>query len=253
MTKFILYTMTGFFTFSAMGFDQTAVEVFQQGNRLYQEGKFEEARDAYESIVNNGYVSGELYYNLGNVYYRLGDVARAILNYERASRLISGDEDLRHNLDMANFLLADRIEPAPRLFIWEYWDGLKGGLSLDGATWLVYVIYLLMVTLSATAIMVRSYRLKRLSLIAAVCCVPLMIVATGLFAGKLTDQTRDDMAVVMAEVSNVKNSPDQSSSDAFVLHKGAKVQIMDRITTWIKIRLADGKVGWMNASGVEII
>jgi SH3-like domain-containing protein len=43
------------------------------------------------------------------------------------------------------------------------------------------------------------------------------------------------------------------SSDAFVLHGGVKVQITDRFSTWMKIRLADGKVGWMDGGTAEVI
>ncbi len=50
---------------------QNPEQVFEEGNRLYQEKTFSEARDAYESLLNNGYLGGDLYYNLGNAYYKL--------------------------------------------------------------------------------------------------------------------------------------------------------------------------------------
>jgi SH3-like domain-containing protein len=51
----------------------------------------------------------------------------------------------------------------------------------------------------------------------------------------------------------VKNSPDAKSSDAFVLHGGVKVQLIDSVGGWSKVRIADGKVGWLEASAVEVI
>jgi SH3-like domain-containing protein len=32
-----------------------------------------------------------------------------------------------------------------------------------------------------------------------------------------------------------------------------KVQLVDRVGSWSKVRLADGKVGWLEGSAVEVI
>src|SRR5512141_3017076 len=80
---------------------QTPEQRFEPGNEAYQQGKMSDALAIYESILRNGYVSGPLYYNLGNAYYRAGNIPRAILNYERALRFMPGDDDLRHNLQLA--------------------------------------------------------------------------------------------------------------------------------------------------------
>jgi hypothetical protein len=70
---------------------------------------------------------------------------------------------------------------------------------------------------------------------------------------RIGDVTRTDEAVVMAQIVTVKNSPDPKSSDAFVLHGGVKVRLIDRVGSWSKVRLADGKVGWLEAASVEVI
>jgi SH3-like domain-containing protein len=69
----------------------------------------------------------------------------------------------------------------------------------------------------------------------------------------VSDIGRRDTAIVVAEITTIKNSPDAKSSDAFVLHGGVKIQITDTVSDWIKIRLADGKVGWMERSAAESI
>src|SRR4029077_19623718 len=48
-----------------------------------------------------GHESGPVYFNLGNAYFRAGNPGRAILNYERARRLMPRDPDLHANLGFA--------------------------------------------------------------------------------------------------------------------------------------------------------
>ena len=93
------------------------VEFYQEGNRLYQEGEFEDALASYLRLVEAGFESGEVYYNIGNAFFKLGDLAQSILYYERARRLLPGDEDVQVNLELARSLTVDEIEPLPRFWL----------------------------------------------------------------------------------------------------------------------------------------
>jgi len=232
---------------------QDPQQVFEQASQLYQQGKFAEAGEAYESLVNNGYASGVLYYNLGNAYYKVGNIAKAVLFYERALKLMPNDEDLRYNLQLANSVIIDKIEPAPRLFIWQYWDGMKQMLSLHGLTWLAYLVFVLTIGAWAGLILARTYRFRRIALIAGSVSGLVFALVLVVFFGRLSDLGSKDSAIVTAQITTAKNSPDPKSSDAFVLHAGVKVQITDQLSDWVKIRLADGKVGWMERSAAETL
>jgi tetratricopeptide (TPR) repeat protein len=234
-------------------FGQSPEQVYEQANSLYQQGKVAEARDLYESIVQNGHVSGDIYYNLGNAHYKTGNIAKAILSYERARRLMPSDEDLRHNLQLANLLITDRIEPAPRLFVWDTWDAVKNMVSTRTATWLAYSVFIVFVLSVSLVLLARTYRLRKAGFVASVVAgLTLVVFLTFLFA-KIADDRRTDEAIVLASITTVKNSPDSRSSDAFVLHAGVKIQIIDSVSDWVKIRLADGKVGWMEKGAAERI
>jgi tetratricopeptide (TPR) repeat protein len=232
---------------------QTPEQRFEQGNEAYQQGKITVAVELYESILRNGYVSGPLYYNLGNAYYRAGNVPRAILNYERALRLMPGDDDLRHNLQLANLMITDKIEPIPRLFLWDYFDAAKNAFTLETVTWLAYAGFVLVVGFVCAFILGRAYLIRKLALWGSGASVFLLLAFGTLFFVEMNDVSRTTEAVVTANIVTVKNSPDEKSSDAFVLHGGVKVQIVDQLSSWIKVRLADGKVGWMEAKETERI
>jgi tetratricopeptide (TPR) repeat protein len=253
MNRLILILLGILTVIPGLSRSQTVDQLFQQANSDYQQGKIAEARDAYEGIRKAGLESGELYYNLGNAYYKSGDIGRAILNYERALRLMPSDEDVRHNLDLANLRITDRIESVPRLFIWDTWDSVKHWFSLRGITWATYAVYLLLLVLIAATVLSRTYRLRKAAFLASLGTALLVAVFLAIFVGRLTENSQTDEGVVVASITTVKNSPDSKSSDAFVLHAGVKVWILDGINEWIKIRLADGKVGWMERGAAEVI
>ncbi|MEW6512112.1 MAG: tetratricopeptide repeat protein [Bacteroidota bacterium] len=232
---------------------QSPDELVAQGNQLYQQGKIAEARDAYQKVVNSGYVSGELLYNLGNAWYRTGDIPRAILCYERALRLLPADDDLRHNLQLANLMITDRIEPTPRLFIWEHWDAFKNWLSLRGLTIVTYGWFVAVIAGVAVVLLARTHALRKTVALITAGAAFIFLLFLASFFDKVGDVSRADLAIILDRVVTVKNSPDPKSSDAFVIHGGVKVQIIDRFSTWVKIRLADGKVGWMESGAGEII
>jgi tetratricopeptide (TPR) repeat protein len=234
-------------------FAQSPEQAFQRGNALYQQGKFAEAASVYEEIIKSGSVSGELLFNLGNAYHKTGNLGKAILQYERALRLMPGDDDLRHNLQLENLLIVDKLESTPRLFLWDWWDGIKQGFSLRAYTWITYAAYVLLIASIALVVLARSFAVRKAGVIATFCTGVLFVLLLSVLVGKALDAGRTDEAVVIAGITTIKNSPDAASSDAFVLHAGVKVRITDSVNSWIKIRLSDGKVGWMEKSAAEVI
>jgi hypothetical protein len=49
---------------------QNSPGLFAEGNQYYRNGHYEEALQTYLNIMQNGYESGALYYNIGNTYYK---------------------------------------------------------------------------------------------------------------------------------------------------------------------------------------
>ena len=92
---------------------QSKVEqmVFEKANQLYLNGEYSAAREEYQKIINSGFESMELYYNLGNTFYKLGQIPSAILYFEKALILNPKDLDIQFNIDLANRLVVDKINP----------------------------------------------------------------------------------------------------------------------------------------------
>ena len=88
---------------------------FENGNALYQKGKYQEAITAYESVFRTKKQSAELYFNIGNCYYKLNKVAPAIYNYEKALLLNPNDVEIQNNLKFAQKLQIDDIKTVEKV------------------------------------------------------------------------------------------------------------------------------------------
>lgn len=66
--------------------DGEAARLNEEGNRLYGEGRFEEALARYAEGLATEPDSRALHYNMGNALYRLGRVDEAVREYAAASR-----------------------------------------------------------------------------------------------------------------------------------------------------------------------
>ena len=60
-------------------------------------------------------------------------------------------------------------------------------------------------------------------------------------------------AIIFAQQSDIKSAPSLSSEISFELHEGAKVQLLESLDNWKKIKLADGKIGWIVADDLKEI
>ena len=230
------------------------VEFYQEGNRLYQEGDFENALTSYLRLVEGGFESGEVYYNIGNTYFKLGDLAQSILYYERARRLIPADEDVQANLELARSLTVDEIEPLPRFWLFsaaEWWVDLLPSTLLIAVVVASYLLgtgaVLLQILRRGMGVVVWGRRIAFAS--------GAVFLLLGLnLAVREFEVGRAQEAVVFQPQVDVKSAPlDDETLTVFTVHEGTKVRI-DRLSEeWAEIALEDGRVGWVPVGVLETI
>jgi len=225
----------------------------KQAGEFYRKGDFNNAIKIYEQLRNEGYQGTSLYFNLANSYYRIGKLGYAILNYERSLKISPTDEDVKHNLAFANLSTVDRIQPLPTFFIFEWWEALLTSLSVNGWTYSVFFFYLILIFLFIFYFFAKTISQQKLILFSGLGTIIILAVTLSLLIVKINREQTHISGVVIEQSVTVKTSPDLQSTDAFVIHEGLKVTLEDKLDDWVKIKLADGKVGWIENDGVEKI
>lgn len=232
---------------------QTAAELAAQADEYYRQADYPAAIETYEKVIADGQCSPELFYNLGNAYYRNDQMASAILNYERALRLRPSMRDAEENLALANSRIADRITPLPQLFITRWWQSLTTHIS--PAAWrVVFLVILALIGVAAIGFFLgRNLPLRKASLAFGIVAILLLLVTGTLLASSTARYNAHSDAIVMEPAISVKSSPEQQSTDKLILHQGTKVHVLEQLTGWYKIRIADGTTGWCETDAVERI
>lgn len=225
---------------------------FQQANKAYENGDYEQAAELYDAIVADGYDSWELRYNLGNTHYRLDNIGPSILNYERALRMAPGKKVVKDNLALARSHTTDNIEQLPGLFLKEWATAVANAMPLRG--WLTLTLTLALLCFASVSIFLiaKEYRIRKTIFIVGIALLAITLLSTLNAAISVHNATKDNEAIIMSPLVVVKGSPDAKSVDKFVLHEGTKVTIGDIQDNWWQIEIADGKNGWIDGGAERI-
>lgn len=225
---------------------------FEKGNAHYNEGEFQEAVDTYEKILETGNHSAELYYNLANAYYKLNRVAPSIYYYEKALQLAPKDEDILNNIEFARNMTIDDIEVIPEMGYTRLMKGLINTMSSDGWAYLSIASVLAFVLLFLGYYFSHSTARKRLSFLGSAAALLLAMLTLFLAYQKFELDQNDNPAIVFVDQSEIKSEPNLRSEIAFVLHEGTKVVVLEKYNeNWVKIRLVDGKTGWIPSDDIK--
>jgi len=248
--KAILYIVLFFFFGSLLA--QNA-NIFEEANTLYNEGKYSEAITKYESVLETNQHSAELYFNLGNANYKLNNIAPSIYYYEKALQLKPNDPDIKNNMAYAQNMTVDAIQTVPELGLSKFFNKVTHALLFDTWAKIAIVLMVLFVLLFITYYFTYDTSKKRLSFVLSFVFLFLSLFSLGLAFQKNALDKKNNPAIVFAQETEVKTAPNLASEDAFILHEGTKVQVLDTMSNWKKIKLTDGKTGWIIGDDIKLL
>jgi tetratricopeptide (TPR) repeat protein len=227
--------------------------LFSKGNALYAKGQYKEALASYQQLIDQGYQSAAVYFNMGNASYKNDDIASAVLYYEKAHKLAPGDDDINYNLKYVNLKTTDKIEEVPEFFVTRWWRGFILSFSTQAlAIWSI-IFVLLGSAILALYFFAGSVSAKRASFYGYILFF-FMGALTIFVADRQLSYFQDHReAVVFSASVNVKSGPVEQSNTLFVIHDGTKVNVLDNTGGWTKISLANGNEGWIKQGDVKEI
>jgi len=221
---------------------------FAKANYYYNESRYDTAVIIYERIMEEGFVSAPLLYNIGNTYFKMRNYPMAILYYEKALKLDPTNKEIKQNLAIANALITDKIEPMPVFFLTKWWRNIGNQLSANGWAGASLKLFGLLLILLFVYFTARTRGVRKASFFTSILVIILFVCSLIFAYQKHQYLNEQNEAIVMTPTITVKSSPSSSGVDLFVLHEGTKVEIMDKADNWDKIKIADGSVGWMPSS-----
>ncbi len=227
-------------------------EAMAASNELYDSGRFVEAAQVYQQLVDQGNRDDALYYNLGNAYYKQGDLGRAILNYRRAQREAPRDADVRANLELARGQTIDLIDRDERGSVVRFLVATQSRLTLNELAAASLALWVLVVALLLALLYTGPGVLRGAALYASVVAAVLLVLGAGSLAGRAYEHSSRNYVVVVAGEVEVISGPGSQYVTEFTLHGGAEGRLIERRGSWARLALPGGDLqGWVPGSAVE--
>lgn len=238
--------------------------VVERADTAYINDDFATAAALYEQAIDSLGPSAERYYNLGNAYFRLERPGMAVVNYERALRLDPTNTDVRENLEFVNSRLTDRID-ASDSFVGDSLDSAARSLNPD--SWAIMAIVAFVLALAGVALYFfsTSVLMRKVGFFGAGVLVIVTIAGAGLARRSANLATAGDRAVIIKPsviLSTTPRQPKDRSEEAFLLHEGTQVTLLDSISEpadttgrrkWYDAKVDGAHRAWIPSDAIERI
>lgn len=228
-------------------------KTFDKVNDTFQKEHFKEAIDGYLALVEFYDNSPALYFNLANAYFKTGEYVNAVYYYEKALKLDPTLQEAKTNLNFAKEHLEDDITLIQEYDKADIAHQSLGKLSVD--QWAVLATISSFVLLICFIVYYISHNstVKRLLFVGMLVSTLLGIgcIYAASFESNYTQNTA--MGIVFSAKTEVKEEAKSTSTTLRELHKGTKVYILERNALWLKIRLENQEIGWINKETIKEI
>ena len=242
--------------FSVLGisFGQATPEfLFNEGNKAYNAGNYENAISLYEQTLKMGKHSADVYYNLGNANYRLNKVAESVYYFEKAKLMRPKDRDIITNSAFANNMTIDAIEKIPVSQIDQIRNSIIETFSFEIWTYFTTILLWIFTILFLAYLFFIRARLKRIFFFSSLSILLLFILSFSITYSIDQNEKNKKFAILFSKQTDIWSEPNQQAERLFVLHEGTKMQLLDSLEEWQKIRIANGSEGWIKDTSFKKI
>ena len=218
---------------------------FSAANELYAKGKFSDAADAYEKILQSGAQSPALLFNAGNAEFKAGHLGLAIAAYRRAAQLSPRDDEIRANLAFVR----NQVQGAT--FRESRWQGWFGALTLNEGALLTAALFWMTLALFI-ARQLRPALVPKLKTTTRLFAT-LTIFSASVLGVQAANHFWSATAVVVSTGATARSGPFDDAQSAFTVHDGAELSVLDRHDNWVQVAGGAGQTGWLTVKQVEVL
>ncbi len=218
---------------------------FDSANKLYAQGKFNEAATNYADIIRSGQASAPVYFNLGNAFFKAGQIGRAILAYRHAKAIAARDPDILANLQFArNQVQGPGLSQTA---ISRYLGKLslnEWTLAAAAAVWLCFLLMMLAQWRPAWRTALRGWTFT---------CAATAVLVCGCLGAQYYRLRVHPTAVIIAADAPLHQAPLAESPSPLALHDGAEVRVLDRKDDWVQVSADNRRIGWIQREQAVVV
>ena len=227
--------------------------LFSRATDAYNAGEYAKAIEYYQKILDNGKHSPELYFNMGNAYYKSDEIGPSIYYYEKALLLKPNDQEIKNNLGYAEKARLDAIDKLPESATTRFYNAIIGKFTFDDwASFGVAMIFLFVIAYIAYYALNVAIQ-KRISFIISITALVLSLTAVSFAYLQYKAFKSDNPAIIFQREVTVTSEPNERSERIFTLHEGTKVNVLEELNDWMKIKIADGQTGWLPSEDLKLL
>jgi tetratricopeptide (TPR) repeat protein len=248
--KNIVVLFVLFFTIGATAQNEV---LFTRATDSYNAGEFEKAIEYYQRIIDNGKHSAELYFNMANAYYKRDEIGPSIYYYEKALLLKPNDPEILNNLGYAQNMRLDAIDTIPESAMTRFYNTVVGKFSFDQWAYFSVAMIFLFVLAYLAYYLLKIAIQKRISFTISMLALLLCIAALCFAYLQYDAYKSNNPAIIFEREVAITSEPNERSERIFTLHEGTKVNVLEELNNWMKIKIEDGQTGWLPSENLKLL
>lgn len=233
--------------------DTVTVSVFEKANVFFEKEQFSKALSSYESLVEKGAKSENLYYNIANTYFKNGALGKSILYYEKTLKINPQNNDAFHNLRLANTKIEDNLAILPDLFFVSWWKKLKHLFSINTWAWIAISFGWFSVMTFGFYLFSRNLLFKKAAFSKSI-LFGLVSLLSILIAGIQSEKIFKTEEIVLINSSSYgKDAPSENAANEILFHEGTKLEVLDQVDGFYKVINTEGNTVWVNSTDFLLV
>ena len=163
------------------------------------------------------------------------------------------DKDIITNSTFANNMTIDAIEKIPVSQIDQIRKSIIEIFSFEIWTYFTVILLWIFTILFLAYLFFIRARLKRIFFYSSLSILLLFILSFSITYSIDQNEKNKKFAILFSKQINIWSEPNQQADRLFVLHEGTKMQLLDSLEEWQKIRIANGSEGWIKEASFKKI